>query len=158
MAADCVEKFITPTQFGTIFCEDIGISVNKYANIVAEIIQSQVEEVQNAADIDVADPEVTEDDVVWSEDEVEEETTDEDVAAANGNDDVQMAEEPPKEVEQPGTAGSPAVQSAEDADAVGEEEEEAAQEQEEAVKVETWKEADCRIIINVSRPRAEPQN
>jgi hypothetical protein len=78
-----------------------------------------VEEAQSTVEIDVTDKEATEDDVVWSDDEVEE-AMDLDHFPVNGNEH-------------------------------GEDEEDA--ENVEVVKKDKeWKEADCRIIVNVSRP------
>ena len=65
------ETFITPYQFSSIFCEDVGIPVVPHANTIADLISGQVEEAQNAVEIDVADAQVTEDQVVWSDEEVE---------------------------------------------------------------------------------------
>lgn len=122
--------FLTPHQFSIVFCDDLGISSQQYAPIVAELIQNQLEETQGMMDIDVVDPECTEDDVVWSEDEVEDQTSGANVPNGNGH-----AAPTPKE-------------NALD-DGVEEEEEETEQAQEQ-VKVQDWKEADCRIIVNVS--------
>ena len=54
-----------------MFCEDLGIPIIPYANTIADLISGQVEEAQNAVEIDVADAQVTEDHVVWSDEEVE---------------------------------------------------------------------------------------
>ncbi|RSH92744.1 Chromatin structure remodeling complex protein sfh1 [Saitozyma podzolica] len=107
------EPFVTPHQFASILCDDIGIPPNPYATTIAELIQAQVEEAQSTVEIDVTDKEATEDDVVWSDDEVEE-AMDLDHLPVNG-------------------------------DANGEDEEDV-----EVVKKEKeWKEADCRIIVNL---------
>ncbi|KAK4686922.1 chromatin structure-remodeling complex subunit SFH1, partial [Tremellales sp. Uapishka_1] len=66
------EQFITPFQFSSIFCEDLGIPVHPYAGTMTELIQGQIEEAQNAAEIDISNEEVGEDDVVWSDEEDEE--------------------------------------------------------------------------------------
>lgn len=75
-----------------------------------------MEEAQSTVEIDVTDKEATEDDVVWSDDEVEE-AMDLDHLPVNG-------------------------------DANGEDEEDV----EVVNKEKEWKEADCRIIVNVSQP------
>ncbi|ORX34100.1 hypothetical protein BD324DRAFT_636616 [Kockovaella imperatae] len=62
------EPFITPHQFATTFCKDIGIP-HTFATTMAELIQSQLDEASGCVDIDLVDREVTADDVIWSEDE-----------------------------------------------------------------------------------------
>jgi chromatin structure-remodeling complex subunit SFH1 len=127
-----VERFITPEQFAQIFCDDVGIPASQYLQVVAELIQNQVEEAQRAVEIDVADRDVTENDVVWSEDEVEEETRE----TANGSGPAHVA--------------VPAAPSSTPAPA---EEDEAMEDEEADVVIDqTWKEADCRVIVNVSAP------
>lgn len=122
-----VETFLTPQQFSIVFCDDLGISSQQYAPIVAELIQNQLEETGGMMDIDVADPDCTDTDVVWSEDEVEEQTV-------NGP---------------PTTNGTgDAVPVIENGDEAEVQEDEA--EPEQVTKVENWTEADCRIIVNVS--------
>ena len=99
-----------------------------------ELITNQIEAATAAAEVDVVDPEVTPEDVVWSEDEVEDE------AGLNGS------------TEAPSLANGHAKingTTADDDGHEGGEEEEVEIEPEIKVK-QDWKEADCRIIINVS--------
>ena len=135
------EKFIRPSQFAAIFCEDLGIPAD-YAKIVEDLILSQIEEAQGAVEVDVVDPEVSPDDVVWSEDEVEQET------GANGDLATRATSAQP-------TAVDPTNEEAkEGGDGENGEAEKEGERVEEEVKVQDWKEADCRIIINVSDHRS----
>lgn len=124
-----VERFITPEQFAQIFCDDVGIPASQYLSVVAELIQNQVEEAQRALEIDIADRDVTEEDVVWSEDEVEEETRE----RANGTALAQVT----------ATAETSSTPTPLDEDEAMEGEEA------EVVAGQDWKEADCRVIVNV---------
>jgi hypothetical protein len=54
-------------QFATVFCDDAAIPSKVYAETIADIIQSQIDEAQNAVEIDIIDPPITEDDVHWSD-------------------------------------------------------------------------------------------
>ncbi|TYJ55741.1 hypothetical protein B9479_003517 [Cryptococcus floricola] len=140
------EPFITPHQFGVIFCEDLSIPVTPYANTISDLIKSTIEESQNVAGIDVGDQDVGEDDVVWEEEKAEEEKAAEEQVAKD-----QIAEEKQDGVE-------------------GDEEEQEEQEEEEPEEsidkksrararkrrrvVEekddrVWPEADCRVILNL---------
>ena len=71
-----VESFITPYQFSAIFCEDLGIPLQPYASTMSDLIQGQLDEAQNAAEIDITDAEVTEEDVLFFEDEPDDEDED----------------------------------------------------------------------------------
>ncbi|BEJ18162.1 hypothetical protein CspHIS471_0704390 [Cutaneotrichosporon sp. HIS471] len=62
------EPFVQPGEFAKIFCRDVGIS-ESHATTIADLISSQVEEAQATVVIDVATPDVTPDDVTWSDDE-----------------------------------------------------------------------------------------
>ena len=168
------EPFITPRQFANIFCEDLAIPSIPYAETISDLIQGQLDEASGCVEIDLRDRDVTEEDVVWSEDEVDEQTMDHmDVdandrpgldngtghgsALVNGNAESQQAENGAGlegGVPTPRTNGVMANahedQSAAEADAESmledDEEEEA-----EAVVEKSWEEPDCRIIVNVSR-------
>ncbi|EIW72832.1 hypothetical protein TREMEDRAFT_26575 [Tremella mesenterica DSM 1558] len=76
------EPFMTPYQFAAIFCEDVQIPVQQYATVIADLIQAQIEESQPVAEADIGNEEVTEDDVIWSDEEegmVEDENEEEEV-------------------------------------------------------------------------------
>ena len=132
-----LEPFITPRQFSVIFCEDVGIPVQPYAATVAELIQTQLDEAQGTVEIDVMDPMVTEDDVVWSEDEVED-VTEVEVNGSRG-DGVVMGDEE-------GADGNKLNESMQNGDKVNG----ITGDEDENVQVKTWHEADCRIVVNVS--------
>ena len=70
---DYVERFITPYQFSAIFCEDLGIPLQPYANTMSDLIQGQLDEASNAVEIDIIDAEVTEQNVVFDDGVDEEE-------------------------------------------------------------------------------------
>ena len=70
------EIHISPYQFSVIFCEDTGIPVNPYARTVSDLIESQIEESQNASEINVVDRDVTPEDVAWTQDETIDEVRD----------------------------------------------------------------------------------
>lgn len=72
------ERFLTPYQFSAIFCEDLGIPLQPYATTMSDLIQGQLDEAQNAVEIDITNAAVTEDDVVFGDDEVEAMAADED--------------------------------------------------------------------------------
>jgi len=65
--ADETERHITPYQVSAIFCEDTGIPINPYARTVSDLIEAQIEEAQNATEVNVVDREVTEEDVEWTD-------------------------------------------------------------------------------------------
>lgn len=96
---------ITPYQFSVIFCEDTGIPVNPYARTVSDLIEAQIEELQNASEVNVVDREVTEEDVEFVDQEYNQETIDE-IRESAYSDEMAVTRQ--------------------------------------------WKEADCRIILNVS--------
>jgi chromatin structure-remodeling complex subunit SFH1 len=68
-AADMTMK---PSDFAVILCDDLGIKDDQ-VDIIASLIQTQLDEAQPASFIDLQTEDVTPDDVVWSEDEAEEE-------------------------------------------------------------------------------------
>ncbi len=78
MTYGSTERFITPYHFSAIFCEDLGIPIQPYANTMSDLIQGQLDEAQNAVEIDITDAEVTEEDVMFSDDETEAIALDED--------------------------------------------------------------------------------
>ncbi|WVQ85596.1 hypothetical protein IAT38_007762 [Cryptococcus sp. DSM 104549] len=145
------EPFIEPHQFAGVFCDDIGISAS-YASTIAELIKTQLEEAQNAAEIDIMNEEVTEGDVVWTEE----------VTEAPGVREVQVNGQANGQVI--GTAETPAVvvdgEGDEEKEAEVEEEadEEKAEAEERRVRKRRreeerddtlWIEPDCRIIVNL---------
>ncbi|OCF75214.1 hypothetical protein I204_04067 [Kwoniella mangroviensis CBS 8886] len=137
------EPFIEPIQFAQTFCEDLSIS-HTYAATISELIKNQLEESQNTVEIDISNEDVTEDDVVWSEDDEDTENgrkesagvdtpLNGDIPHVNGNGNVE------KKVNGDEEKG----QEQED---VEEQEQEVEQEKE---KEKVWEEADCRIIVNL---------
>lgn len=137
------EPFITPYQFSIIFCEDIGIPISPYAQRIQDLIEKQIEENQNAAEIDVTNEEVTENDVVWSDEEVEEVMDD---AVENGDgdkdgDDKSKERQPEEDQEQEQEQGEK------------EDKERSRKRKREREgkdgKERNWAESDCRIIVNL---------
>lgn len=121
------------------FCDDVGIPAH-YAATIAELIQTQLDEARNLAAISVVDPDVTEDDVVWSEEEKEEESHIEEATTEIEGENEAEAMEVDGKVS---AAATPQVEV---------DEEEAEEEQEDVYVHKVWPEADCRIVINVSIP------
>ncbi|WVQ97035.1 hypothetical protein IAU59_004145 [Kwoniella sp. CBS 9459] len=130
------EPFINPKSFAEIFCTDIGIPTRPNAEIIENLIKAQIAEAQNTLEVDVLNEDVTEDDVIWSDDEVE------DIM------DVDSPLTPPGDT---GLTENKEIRGvSEGVDAAPEE----ADEQADAIddnegKDNTWEEADCRIIINL---------
>ncbi len=138
LQADEAEKFIRPATFAAILCDDLGISAS-YARTIEDLIKSQIDDAQGAVEVDLADPEVTPDDVVWSEDEVEEEAVPTDIDALPI----------PSEMNGLANGGNAEIERTPDTEVEAKELEfESIMNQ----PPEEWKEADCRIIINVSCP------
>ncbi|WRT65911.1 uncharacterized protein IL334_002862 [Kwoniella shivajii] len=125
------EPFIDPIQFAQIFCDDLSIP-QSYAATISELIKGQLEESQNTVEIDITNEDVTEDDVLFSDEEVEDQM-ELDVGEANEDDAMALN----------GTTEKIAENDAEKEAAVEEEE------QEEEEKEKVWEEADCRIIVNL---------
>lgn len=65
------EPFLKPIDFATVMCNDIGIDVS-HAQTLADLIQTQLDEAQSTIVIDLATDDSTPDDVVFSDEEVEE--------------------------------------------------------------------------------------
>lgn len=138
------EPFITPYQFSIIFCEDIGIPISPYAQRIQDLIEKQIEENQNAAEIDVTNEEVTENDVVWSDEEVEE-VMDDAVENGDGNKDgddkskEQQLEEDQEQEQEQGEKEDKERSRKRKREREGKD-----------GKERNWAESDCRIIVNVS--------
>lgn len=64
------EPFYKPLDFATILCNDVGIDLS-HAQTLADLIQTQLDEAQSTVVIDLATDDTTPDDVIWSDDEVE---------------------------------------------------------------------------------------
>ncbi|KAK8865672.1 hypothetical protein IAR55_000817 [Kwoniella newhampshirensis] len=116
------EPFIDTLHFSVVFCEDVGIPAHPHASVISELIKAQLEEHQNVAEIDISNEEVTEEDVVFSDDEVD------DAMEVDGG-----AEEQDN--------------GAEEVDAEAEEEKDAREKERD--REQAWEEADCRIIVNL---------
>lgn len=66
------EPFYKPMDFATVLCNDVGIDLS-HAQMLADLIQTQLDDAQSTVVIDLATDDTTPDDVVWS-DEVEDAT------------------------------------------------------------------------------------
>ncbi|WWC88107.1 uncharacterized protein L201_003011 [Kwoniella dendrophila CBS 6074] len=134
------EPFIDPLQFAQTFCDDLAIPIT-HAATISELIKNQLEENQNAVEIDISNEEVNEDDVIWSDEEFEEVESQMDLdgssspvtPAINGDSTQAISEKANVETEVP-----------EDKEVEEEQDEE-----EEKEKEKVWEEADCRIIVNL---------
>lgn len=142
------EPFITPYQFSIIFCEDIGIPISPYAQRIQDLIEKQIEENQNAAEIDVTNEDVTENDVVWSDEEVEGVMDD---TFENGDGDKDGDEES-KEKQMEEEQGQEEAQVQEQGREQKEDKERSRKRKREGKdeKERNWAEPDCRVIVNVS--------
>lgn len=138
------EPFITPYQFSIIFCEDIGIPISPYAQRIQDLIEKQIEENQNAAEIDVTNEEVTENDVVWSDEEVEGVMDDavENGDGIKGGDDESKERQVEEEQEQ--------EQEQDEKEDKERSRKRKREREEKDDKERNWAEPDCRIIVNVS--------
>jgi hypothetical protein len=65
---NAADPTIKPYEFAIILCDDIGIKAEN-AHTIAELIQTQIDEAQNAAFIDLQTADVTPDDVLWSDED-----------------------------------------------------------------------------------------
>ncbi|WVW80377.1 hypothetical protein I302_102358 [Kwoniella bestiolae CBS 10118] len=137
------EPFIEPIQFAQTFCDDLLIP-HTYAATISELIKNQLEESQNTVEIDISNEDVTEEDVVWSDDDASEdgdgemqldggvETPVNGDVQVNGNGDIEVN-------------GNGVTEQGEESGEAEVEEEEQVEEEKEKV----WEEADCRIIVNL---------
>ncbi|OCF45232.1 hypothetical protein I317_00754 [Kwoniella heveanensis CBS 569] len=130
------EPFIKPKSFAEIFCADVGIPTQPHAEIIENLIKAQIEEAQNTLEVDILNEDVTEDDVLWSDDEVEDVMEVDTTSSPQGE--AGLAENN-KEIR----GVSEGVDAVDDAEG----QVDAANEKEEKEKV--WEEADCRIVINL---------
>ncbi|WVF70662.1 hypothetical protein IAT40_005455 [Kwoniella sp. CBS 6097] len=128
------EPFIKPKSFAEIFCADIGIPTH-HAETIASLIKAQVEEFQNTLEVDVLNDDVTEDNVIWSDDEVE---------------DVMDADSPLTPQGEAGLTETKEIRGvSEGVDRVDEADEQIDAANGKEGKDKVWEEADCRIIINL---------
>jgi len=67
---------LKPIEFATILCDDLGVRPD-LAQTIADLIQTQIDEAQPTAFIDLQTADATPDDVMWSDDETEDEPKDE---------------------------------------------------------------------------------
>ncbi|WWC60528.1 uncharacterized protein I303_103102 [Kwoniella dejecticola CBS 10117] len=149
------EPFIDPLQFAQIFCDDVSIS-RDYATTISELIKNQLEESQNALEIDISNEDANEDDVIWSsEDEDEVETPGTDVIMAL-DPSVEPADgtakgDKPKSNGTTGEVGNgdKSTPAPVEKEKEQEEEQEDPEEEKEMEKEKEWEEADCRIIVNL---------
>ncbi|WVR05628.1 hypothetical protein IAU60_002650 [Kwoniella sp. DSM 27419] len=127
------EPFINPRAFAEMFCKDIGISAVGNADYIEGMIRSQLEDAQNTVEIDIQDEDVTEDHVQWSD-----------------GDEVENVME--LDAETPAPARSSEGPGADGGDGAVEDGVEADIDRDIDVAKDTdkvWKEADCRIIVNL---------
>ena len=137
---------------------------------MAELIQNQLDEASGCVDIDVADREVAEDDVVWTDDEVPTVTRVKIVRKPKPRRGPGRPRKRPisasatpvatPAAETPVPNGDDAEDQPEDdtaekaeVDEEAEEEVEAEDEEEEEEVQKVWQEPDCRIVVNVSLAR-----
>ncbi|WVO19627.1 uncharacterized protein IAS62_000916 [Cryptococcus decagattii] len=141
------EPFITPYQFSIIFCEDIGIPISPYAQRIQDLIEKQIEENQNAAEIDVTNEDVMESDVVWSDEEVEGVMDD---TFENGDGDKDGDEES-KEKQMEEEQDQEEAQEKEQEREQKEDRERSRKRKREGKdgKERNWAEPDCRVIVNL---------
>lgn len=142
------EPFITPYQFSIIFCEDIGIPISPYAQRIQDLIEKQIEENQNAAEINVTNEDVTESDVVWSDEEVEGVMDD----AFENEDGDKDGDEESKEHQMEEEQDHEQAQEQEQEQEQREDKERSRKRKREGKdeKERNWAEPDCRVIVNVS--------
>ncbi|WWD18147.1 hypothetical protein CI109_102596 [Kwoniella shandongensis] len=138
------EPFIDSMRFSETFCVDVGIPIHPYANVISELIKAQVEEHQNVAEIDISNEDVTEEDVVFSDEEEVEDAMDVggDAEADEENGEVEDGD---AEAEVDAEAEAEAEEGDKDVQEVQKDRRRAREREPEQV----WEEADCRIIVNL---------